>query len=74
MQISALNIVALAGEVEYPEFIEIMTSTLAKLAHKKEEEGEAGNQVCVTCAGQTERVPVQQPKPCHSLDWCMRRH
>jgi hypothetical protein len=34
-----------SGEVEYPEFIEIMTSTLAKLAEKKEEEGSAGNQV-----------------------------
>jgi hypothetical protein len=36
-----------SGEVEYPEFIEIMTSTLAKLAEKKEEEGSAGNQVGV---------------------------
>jgi hypothetical protein len=27
------------GEVEYPEFVEIMTTTLAKLEHKKEEEG-----------------------------------
>lgn len=35
----------LAGEVEYPEFIEIMTSTLAKLADKKEEEGAGGSQV-----------------------------
>jgi Ca2+-binding EF-hand superfamily protein len=34
-----------SGEVEYPEFIEIMTSTLAKLAEKKEQEGSAGNQV-----------------------------
>jgi len=35
----------LAGEVEYPEFIEIMTSTLSKLADKKEEEGAGGSQV-----------------------------
>jgi Ca2+-binding EF-hand superfamily protein len=34
-----------SGEVEYPEFIEIMTSTLSKLAEKKEQEGSAGNQV-----------------------------
>lgn len=34
-----------SGEVEYPEFIEIMTHTLSKLAHKKEEDGQAGNQV-----------------------------
>jgi hypothetical protein len=46
MQISAAPVLsALAGEVEYPEFIEIMTTTLARLAHKKEEEGGAGNQV-----------------------------
>jgi hypothetical protein len=31
--------------VEYPEFIEIMTSTLSKLAHKKEEEGSGASQV-----------------------------
>jgi hypothetical protein len=34
-----------SGEVEYPEFIEVMTSTLAKLAEKKEQEGSACNQV-----------------------------
>lgn len=35
------------GEVEYPEFIEIMTSTLSKLSVKKEEEGAGGSQVGV---------------------------
>jgi hypothetical protein len=34
--------------VEYPEFIEIMTSTLSKLASKREEEGASANQVCCT--------------------------
>jgi hypothetical protein len=33
-----------AGECEYPEFVEIMTSTLAKLSHKREEQA-GGNQV-----------------------------
>lgn len=31
-----------SGEVEYPEFIEIMTTTLNKIAQKKEEEGAEG--------------------------------
>lgn len=30
------------GEVEYPEFIEIMTTTLARLEEKREEEGGQG--------------------------------
>lgn len=34
----------LPGECEYPEFVEIMTTTLAKLAHKREEQA-GGNQV-----------------------------
>lgn len=34
-----------SGEVEYPEFIQIMTSTLAKLSAKKEDEGSGSTQV-----------------------------
>lgn len=34
-----------SGEVEYPEFLEIMTSTLAKLAERKETENKASAQV-----------------------------
>lgn len=58
-----------SGEVEYPEFIQIMTSTLAKLSERKEQEG--SNQVAAHdryCLSYTQNEPAGSCLTCtHEL-------